>query len=99
MKDEKIFAGGQDLAGRGVYREKMLPFAANELILTTVPRQESSTLARSAYAHGKRVREQLRRLDIFNMRRLQSFQAHTELHLFNTGTTAARSHVDPGINY
>lgn len=44
MKDEKIFEGGQDLAGRGVYREKMLPFAANGLIFTDGPSQESDRI-------------------------------------------------------
>lgn len=35
MKDEKFFEGGQDLAGRAVYREK--PFAVNGLIFTDGP--------------------------------------------------------------
>lgn len=58
-----------------------------------VARQESSAVARPADAHGKRVRQQLRRLGIFSTRRLQSFQAHTELHLFNTGRIASRRHI------
>lgn len=98
MKDEKIFEGGQDLAGRGVYREKMLPFAANGLIFTDGPSQESdrSPVCICSWKKSQRAAERAR---LFSMRRLQSFQAHTELHLFTTGTIALRSHVDPGINY
>lgn len=89
MKDDKILEGGPDLAGRGVYREKMLPFfteGPHARVRHSGPVclwKELQRAAETAQHSGSCVW------------RLQRFQADTELHLFNTGTVA---HVGPGIN-
>lgn len=91
MKDEKILEGGQDLAGRGVYMEKMWPFPVNGLIHTRTHRHSGPV----CITYGNRFREQLRPLNFvfFFIIIIIYSQGAEALHLFPIGTTAVRGHV------